>query len=493
MNDAEHASDPTTSLTRRRWLWRIAASTAALGLGCRAPHSGAAAETTTGATARGATAQAFLAAVRRGDLAEVRERLTAAPALAALRDEHGRSAFVLAHLEGRIEIAAELRAHLAEPDLVESVLAQDWERVARLAEAQPAGVDVAHPIGGTPLWAGARCGTPDLYRLRSLGCDPDARPAGGDGTTPARAAMDCPDATAALLGATDLLGNGGDPNAAQRRGDTILHGAVRARSSPLVRLAVRKGSDIGARDVDGRTAPELARELGWHEGEALLRGHPAIARDHRTSRLAYDASRAPIRLVDLSDVPRARQSEVTGASHVQLERVRALLAADPRLVFSVSSDAELAIEACGHTGRRDIIRLHLDHGAPLSLPTAISLGDLDHARFLLDEDPLRVHERGPHDFALMWYASIGGGSVEAAELLLERGVPVDQESTGDTALHWAARSGQLDLIAFLAARGARLDAVGHKWDRAGVTPLQVALAAGRTEAARLLRDLGARG
>ena len=85
------------------------------------------------------------------------------------------------------------------------------------------------------------------------------------------------------------------------------------------------------------------------------------------------------------------------------------LAADPLATFSFSTDAELAIEACGHTGNRPIIRLHLDHGAPLSLPTAISLGDLDHARFLLQEDPLRVHERGPHDFALLWYASIGEG------------------------------------------------------------------------------------
>jgi hypothetical protein len=190
-------------------------------------------------------------------------------------------------------------------------------------------------------------------------------------------------------------------------------------------------------------------------------------------------------------VPQADQSAVTGASHFDLGRVRALLAADPLATFSFSTDAELAIEACGHTGNRPIIRLHLEHGAPLSLPTAISLGDLEHARFLLQEDPLRVHERGPHDFALMWYASIGDGSIEAAELLLEAGTPIDQSSSGDTCLHWAVQRDQPELVAWLLERGADPDPVGHKWERAGVTPLGLARARGRKACADLLAAAGA--
>ena len=52
----------------------------------------------------------------------------------------------------------------------------------------------------------------------------------------------------------------------------------------------------------------------------------------------------------------------------------------------------------------------------------------------------------------MWYPAIGGGSVEAAELLLEYGTPVDQESLGNTGLHWAALRGHLDLTRFLAGQ-----------------------------------------
>ena len=224
--------------------------------------------------------------------------------------------------------------------------------------------------------------------------------------------------------------------------------------------------------------------------------HASIDRDHSTSRFAWTAAREPASPLALDGVPLERQREVTGRSHFDAKRVSELLSADPRLVWSFSGDAELAIEACGHTGNRPVIQLHLERGAPLSLPTAVALGDLDHARFLLDEDPLRVHERGPHDFALLWYAAIGGqdadGGVAAAELLLDRGCPLEQESQGATALHWAAFRGRVDLARFLAERGCDLNPVGFKWERAGQTPLALARARGQEDAARLLEQLGAR-
>lgn len=433
----------------------------------------------------------FLAAVQRGDVAAVRAALERAAHLAAATDAQGRSAFVLAHLAGQPSVAQVLLDQGIELDVVEAVLARDWKRVESLAAAAPAAMNAAHPIGGTPLYAGALVGADELYRLRSLHCDPDARPAGGSGFTPARAAMDCADPVGAFLSATDLLGNRSDVNAPQAGGDSVLHGAVRSKDERLVRLVLRKDGDVQARDARGRTPRALAEELGWSAGATLLENHAAIQRDHRASRFAFDANREPVTVPDLSDVPIDLQSEVTGASHARLEVVRSRVSEDPRLVFSISTDGELAIEACGHTGNREIIRYHLDNGAPLSLPTAVSLGDADHVRFLLDHDPRLVYERGPHDFAPMWYPAIGGGSVELAELLLSRGAPVDQESLGTTGLHWAVRRNALDLVAFLLERGANIDAVGYKFDRAGQTPLELARAQGRDEIVRLLVESGA--
>jgi ankyrin repeat protein len=439
-----------------------------------------------------ASSAAFLHAVEYGDLGEVRRLLAIDRALAGARDPRGRSAFVLARLAGRDAVAEELRAQI-ELDVVEAVLAQDWERFRALTEAEPERCNAAHPIGGTPLYAGALAGMgEDLYRLRGAGCRRDEAPEQGTGFTPARGAMECRTISGARCAATDLLGNGADVNAAQRGGDSILHGAVRRRSELLVRLAIRKSADPDARDGDGRTPRELAEHLEWEAGALLLARHSDLPRDHRASRWSFDANRLPIVRPDLSEVPKSRQNEVTGSSHAKLDRLRELIAADRRLVFSVSTDDELAIEACAHTGNRPIIRFHLEHGAPLSLPTAVALGDHDTIRFLLDRDPLLIHERGAHDFPVMWYAAIGGGGVETAELLHGYGVAPDQESLGITALHWCARNDDRDLAAWLIAKGADVEALGFKWNGDGETPLQLARAAECREIAEMLEQAGAR-
>ncbi|HEX6811164.1 MAG TPA: ankyrin repeat domain-containing protein [Planctomycetota bacterium] len=481
------------SLTRRRILSLGAAAAAATAIPVRAntvARAGTAARAAP-ALRPGSDAEAFLRAVEAGDLGEVRRWLGLDQALAAARNPHGRSAFVLAHLAGRTAIADELRPRI-ELDIVEATLAEDWARVGSLAKAHPEQCNLLHPIGGTPLYAGALAGTRDLSRLRSAGCLPDAAPAGGSGFTPARAAMQCRTITGARCAATDLLGNGAAVNASQHGGDSVLHGAVRRRSELLVRLAIRKGADPAARDRDGRTAQDLAEHLDWAAGVRLLAEHATLPRDHRASRRLFDANRQPIVRPDLSAVPQSKQNEVTGSSHAKLDRVRELVAADRRLAFSVSTDDEIAIEACAHTGNRPIIRFHLDHGAPLSLPTAVALGDHDTIRFLLNRDPLLIHERGAHDFPVMWYVALGGCAPDTAELLHRHGASPDQESVGFTALHWCARSGERDLAAWLIEKGADVEALGFKFDRDGQTPLQLARAGEHREIAGLLEKAGAR-
>ncbi|HEX9795092.1 MAG TPA: ankyrin repeat domain-containing protein [Planctomycetota bacterium] len=370
-----------------------------------------------------------------------------------------------------------------------AILAEDWERVEALAAADPGLMNAAHAIGGNPLYASARVGGVEQYRLRSLGCDSDGRPEGGDGRTPGRAAMECADPVGAWIAGIDLLSNGGDVNAPQRDGDSVLHGAVRARDARLVETVLRKGGAADARDAQGRTPLELAGQLRWSEGAALLRNHAAVPRDHRASRMVFNASREAFTLLGIDEVPAAVQSQITGRSHFDAKFIAEQLGKNPRLVHSISTDSELAIEACGHTGARPVIRIHLDHGAPLSLPTAISLGDLEHARWLLQGDPLLVHERGPHDFPVLWYPAIGQGSVAAAELLLEFGAPLEQESGGETALHWAALRGHPDLCVFLVEHGADPRAVGYRQDRSGRTPVQLAQDNGHGAAESVLRQM----
>ncbi len=441
-------------------------------------------------------AQALLDAVVAGDLDGVKSLLATETALALTVDGAGRSAFVLAHLHGQAEVAAVLRATGLELDIVEAVLAEDWERMEALAAAEPAALQRSHPIGGTPLYAAALVGSHDFHRLRFLGCDPDLAPPGGSGYTPARGALESTRPSWARIALCDLLGNGGDPNAPQRGGSSILHGAVLRRDELLVRLALRKGAAVEAVDDAGRSARDLALELGWQAGGELLLHHGRIPRDNRASRFALDANREPVRRPDLSDVPRATQGRVTGSSHGNLAAVRELVGRDKRLSFSLSTDDELAIEACAHTGARPIIRYHLDQGAPLSLPTAVSLGDLDTVSFWLERDPTLIHERGAHDFPLMWFTLLGeeepGTAVEMAELLVHHGAAPDQETMGSTTLHLCARHDARDLAAYLLEQGADPSATGYKWHRDGRTPLELALEEGHMAMAELLRDAQAR-
>jgi len=442
--------------------------------------------------ARSPWTERFLDAVRAGELDAVDAMLADDAGLAAAADERGRSALVLAFMHGHEPVARRIAEVLGSDalDVVEAVLVEDWDRFAELCEADPSRCNAAHPIGGTPLYAGALSGSLGFWRMRSAGCESDAAPRGGTGFTPVRGALEAPHAHWAAIAVADLCGNGADVNARQKGGSSALHGAVLRRDATLVRLCVRKGADPAAKDDDGRTPRALAAELGWSEGERLLADPTALPRDNRGSRFALDANREPIVRPDLSDVPRELQSRVTGSSHVRFDRLRELVKPDPRLVFSISSDDELAIEASAHIGSRDIMRFHLDHGAPLSLPTAVSLGDVASVKAWLADDPTLIHERGAHDFALMWYAAIGGGSIETAELLANAGASVDQESVGTTALHWCARRGRYDLARWLLDRGANPEAVGYRWDRAGETPL--AVAGDDAKMVGLLREAGAR-
>jgi ankyrin repeat protein len=136
----------------------------------------------------------------------------------------------------------------------------------------------------------------------------------------------------------------------------------------------------------------------------------------------------------------------------------------------------------------------LDKGAPCSLPTAVVRNDLARARALLEEDPDRVRERGPHDFALLWYPVIGHGLLEMAELLFEYGADVEQQHwLGTTALHYAAIGGQVDLGRLLIEKGADVNRSGRKFGGTPATPLQLAEGRKNDAFVRLLRDHGARG
>ena len=115
---------------------------------------------------------------------------------------------------------------------------------------------------------------------------------------------------------------------------------------------------------------------------------------------------------------------------------------------------------------------------------AAKVGDLTHMKALLGQKPelLGHHQKGIGHTALHWAAS--SGQLEVVEWLLAGGFsPIDARNSGEsTPLHSAAGGGALAVVERLLAAGADRKAV----DEDGETPASLARTRGHAEIAALL-------
>lgn len=434
--------------------------------------------------------QRFRQAVVEGHLAIVEQYLERDPALAFSRDEKGRSVFALAHLAGHAAVAEALRPRLDSLDLVEAVLAGDARRAGELLEKLPALVNEPHPVGRTAVHVAVARGRLDLL-LSFLRAGPDFnRPsAAPEALTPLRLAVEHPEPATAEALVDSMAGNGGDANARQGDGLSPLHAAAAAGRTGIARVLIFSGADPEARTPRGETPLDLALRHGRKETAELLRGAARLPRNHRTSRFLYTAGGGRFERKEQPPIPWPIVNEYVGVSHGNLARMRELLAVHPNLLHVNASWNELGVEAGAHVGFKDGVRFLLDQGAPCSLPTAAMMGMTAHVRRLLAEDPKRIWECGAHNMPPIWFPAIGGGTadhLEIARLLLDAGADVNAHKRGQTALHWAARGGQVEMAELLLERGADVGAKAIT-PEGEATPLDLAVKAGKEDAARLLR------
>jgi len=457
----------------------------AVGSGCKTPASNPPT-----AAKNQEPAGRYFASIAAGDFEGVRTELERVPELLHVHDDRGRSGFTVALMAGQAEIADQLRNRGYPPDLAECAWVGDWQRFEILAEGHSEMVNESHPLGGTAMYAAARGGVgSSIWRVYAQCGQPNpAREPGSFSTL--RAALELDDLATAEMTAATLLSNGANPNSREPDGLTPLHVAAHRGSHELVEILLRKGASPDVRAHTGETPLELAKMAG-HRAVVRMLTQRNVPRDHVTYRRAFTADGQAYRPPSLADLSLVSQRSFVGLGHFKFDELRARLAKEPRLVHASATTTELAIEAAGHTGQVAITRYLLEHGAPLTLPSAVLLGDLKLVTKLLDAHPDRIHERGPHDFGLLWYPVLGGGMIEMAELLLARGAQVEQQHfLGTTALHFAARGGQLDMVACLLHHGAQPDRLGRKFGAKGQTPIQEAQARGHTQVVRLLREHG---
>lgn len=266
-----------------------------------------------------------------------------------------------------------------------------------------------------------------------------------------------------LLDAEPDLLNKGDRGSSQP-----IHWATMTRQLDAIDELLRRGADINARRMDG------AQPIHLTNGDYFYRGWRDVPRDWPVTPaqvMAHLKARGAI-----IDLPTACH---TG----DIDRVRELLRQDPSLAnklgghegYYLGAGAPLSNAAA--TGRIDIVRLLLDHGADPNLP-----------------------EEGIAPKGKALYNAVYNGHYEIAKLLLERGAfpnpPV--ESSGDAL--WVSREWRPDkrmeelLLSFGATPGKGQDGGDwatefHNWFR--VSPLHEAARKGDIEEARKLLDAGA--
>lgn len=186
-------------------------------------------------------------------------------------------------------------------------------------------------------------------------------------------------------------------------------------------------------------------------------------------------------------------AEFVTAAHRDLDRVKAMVGQDRKLVLAARDtgnvgvgDWETGLNGAAHTGRRDIALFLLSQGARIDVFCAAMLGYRDVVLALLHADPQIATIKGPHLLTLLYHAAISGdvAIAEAIKPLLPPGATDFNQS-----LSAASRDGRLDMTKWLLANGAT-DV--NAPDGFRKTPLKIAIEKGYDEVAAVLRAQGGR-
>jgi len=160
------------------------------------------------------------------------------------------------------------------------------------------------------------------------------------------------------------------------------------------------------------------------------------------------------------------------AKNGDLARVKALLKANPDLVFTKDKDGVTPLHEAAFAGHKDVTELLLTHGAHVN------------ARDNAGDTPLYWAAEN----AFPPEAENKANIKDVAELLLAKGADVNaKDKAGATPLHNAARMGWKEMADLLLTHGARINAK----DNEGFTPLHRAVASGNKYLLELLLDHGA--
>ncbi|MEM8889450.1 MAG: ankyrin repeat domain-containing protein [Bacteroidota bacterium] len=243
---------------------------------------------------------------------------------------------------------------------------------------------------------------------------------------------------------------GGDPDARDSYGHTLLHLAVHEGLVDSIRILLRSGANVEEEDDFGNTPMQVACMIGRREVANLLLEYGAKIDSTSSTRtwtplmLALNKSH--------EEVAEWLIKEGANPNHVDQEQ-----GWTPLLVACDQGMKELSIKLIREGGQVD---------------AKVKSGDA----------------QGCSAIHLVSYY----GTVEVIDELIRRGVDINlrPEGGGLGSLHWAVYNGHMELLTYLLGKGAdaNLPAPGLYQSR---SPLHFAVANSRPEMARLLLDFDA--
>jgi ankyrin repeat protein len=191
-----------------------------------------------------------------------------------------------------------------------------------------------------------------------------------------------------------------------------------------------------------------------------------------------------------------------------VEKVRALLAADPTLLDAPATESydtegsPTALICAARYGHLEVVKLLLEKGANIEAHTwgqpatalswAAANGHTAIVKLLLEKGAkLEAHSvEWGSDFVLIGACCGAGARIEVVKLLPDKGADIEaRDGSGNTALLAAASVGQTEIVRLLLNKGASIEAFDYINQE---TALLKAAARGYTETVKLLLDKGAR-
>lgn len=436
--------------------------------------------------------------------------------------------------EVRALLAASAAVDARQPDGASALhWAAHWNDVetARLLVAGGADVNAANDLGVTPLALAALNASAEMADiLLRAGADPDAARPGGETVLMTAARTGNPDVVRLLVAAGAAV-----RGTAHFRAQTPLMWAASEGHAGVARFLIAAGADVHARSVHGTTALLLAARNGDVETARVLldggadvnAGEPYLAFDARVDvEESQTSGRTPLVVAAASQVAISGWEyhlDVEPSTHEALALFLLERGADPNVPDSIG---RTALHAAVETGKADLVKALLDHGADpnarLTRAPFVFKGDfISYGRYV-GATPLwlAAAARVPDPGILQAIAAAGGDPGLPADdgttplmaavgvVLNEARQPTDEQSLelvsllvgmdidlnavdrrGRTALHGAARLAKNAIVEVLAENGARVNIA----DGRGLTPLDVGTVSRplHPDTERLLRRLGA--